>query len=985
MLGINISDVINVLKSVRTQLIVIGIVLILAVLISIFVNKRTVKDTAAKKMVRSQTWIAALIAVFAAVATMLFGPLNTIVTSVTTPKYELSKESITKASKLAVDIQREGIVMLQNNDSQLPLQTKKVNVFGWASTNPIYGGTGSGSMNDSYATTSLLQGLKDAGISYNTELSDFYTKYNSTRPVVGMNGQDWTLPEPPVDTYPNSMLSKAKNYSDTAVITIARSGGEGADLPSDMGTVETSKPGTKIEGSGFDLRGTHYVNNSNDYADFKAGDSYLSLSQTEKNLIGYVTKNFRKVVLVYNGANNLNLNFVSQYPQIKSVLWCPPAGQTGFDALGEILAGKQNPSGRTTDTFVKDFTKTPWWNNFGSFNYDNMQKYEVKGMFGTSVPSYVNYVEGIYVGYRFYETAAMDGAITYDDVVQYPFGYGMSYTTFSQTMTQPQVNNGKVTFNVTVTNTGTTAGKDTVEVYYNPPYTNGGIEKASANLIRFKKTKELAPGASQRFEISFDLEEMASYDYKNAKAYVLESGSYGISINRDSHNMIDSKAVTVDSTVTYGKGNHRSSDRTDVTNQFDNAEGHVTYLSRKDSFANYSQATAKPASSTMPEDQMKEFVGADYKAPEGKASAKMPVTGAKNGTKLYQLYGKSYDDPLWDKLLDNLTVNEMNELISMAGYNNAEVSSIGKPRQSDIDGPAALNNNFTKVGSIGFPASTTVANTFNKGLAQRYGDLIGQMGREMHVTGWYAPAMNTHRTPFAGRNFEYFSEDPILGGSMAAQQLKAAKAKGVCGFMKHFALNDQEDNRMNMLCTWSNEQAIREVYLRQFEMAAKDGGATAVMSSFNYIGARWSASNPNLLNNVLRGEWGFRGFVETDYFAGGPMIGDEAIRGGNDAMLATTKTTNYITRTNEAETVQLMRKASHNILYTAVNSWLYKDGQPSMDASWWKKAFYIALAVVAALVILLEVFAFRRYFRRRRELKGASGMQKGSAEKQPDN
>ena len=435
-------------------------------------------------------------------------------------------------------------------------------------------------MNDSYATTSLLQGLKDAGISYNTELSNFYTKYNSNRPVVGMNGQDWTLPEPPVNTYPDSMLSKAKNYSDTAVITIARSGGEGADLPSDMGTVETSKPGTKIEGSGFDLRGTHYVNNSNDYADFKAGDSYLSLSQTEKNLIGYVTKNFRKVVLVYNGANNLNLNFVSQYPQIKSVLWCPPAGQTGFDALGEILAGKQNPSGRTTDTFVRDFTKTPWWNNFGSFNYDNMQKYEVKGMFGTSVPSYVNYVEGIYVGYRFYETAAMDGAITYDDVVQYPFGYGMSYTTFSQTMTQPQVNNGKVTFNVTVTNTGTTAGKDTVEVYYNPPYTNGGIEKASANLIRFEKTKELAPGASQRFEISFDLEEMASYDYKNAKAYVLESGSYGISINRDSHNMIDSKAVTVDSPVTYGKGNHRRSDRADVTNQFDNAEGHVTYLSR---------------------------------------------------------------------------------------------------------------------------------------------------------------------------------------------------------------------------------------------------------------------------------------------------------------------------------------------------------------------------------------------------------------------
>lgn len=971
MLSINPEDVIRVLKSIQTQLIIIGVVLLAAILLTVFINKKTVKNVAAKKMIHSQTWIIALIAAFAAIASMIYGPLNTIVASATTPKYTLSQFSIKKASDLAVDIQREGIVMMQNKDSQLPLSTKKVNVFGWGSTNPIYGGTGSGSMNSSYATTSLLQGLKDAGISYNTDLSKFYTKYRKDRPSIGMFGQDWTLPEPAVKTYSDSMLNKAKSYSDTAVLVIARSGGEGADLPTDMGKVEIGKAGTTVKAGKFGITGSHYINNSSDYADYKAGDSYLDLSQTEKDLVSYVTRNFKKVVLVYNGANDLNLSFVSSHPQIKSVLWCPPAGQTGFKALGEVLTGKINPSGRTTDTFVKDFTKTPWWNNFGNMQYSNMKEFASPSIFANGIPSYVNYSDGIYVGYRYYETAAAEGAINYDSLVQYPFGYGMSYTSFKQTMTTPEVNDDTVSFTVTVKNTGKTAGKDTVQVYYNPPYTNGGIEKSSTNLIKFIKTRKLNTGESQKVKISFKLEDMVSYDYQKAKAYVLESGRYGISINKDSHNQIDEKSITVDSTVTYGKGNHRSSDKADVTNQFDNAAGDVTYLSRKDHFANFKTAAAKPKSTVMPDKYKKQFVGANYKVPTNNSSATMPVTGAKNRVYLYQLYGKSYDDPLWNKLLDELTVSDMNNLIAMAGYNNAEITSIKKPRQNDVDGPAALNNNFTGVGSIGFPSSTTVANTFNSDLAKRYGDVIGQMAQEMHVTGWYAPAMNTHRSAFAGRNFEYFSEDPVLGGTMTANQIRGAKDKGVYSFMKHFALNDQETNRNSMICTWSNEQAIREIYLKQFELAEKKGGATAVMSSFNYIGPRWAASNPNLLNNVLRQEWGFRGFVETDYFMGGYMNGDEGIRGGNDAMLATTKTSNFITNTDDPATVQLMRAASHNILYTAVNSWLYKNGQPSMDASWWRQAVYAAIAVVALLVLLLEFLAFRRFFKRRRTAKVA--------------
>ncbi len=981
MLGINPEDVIRVVKSIQTQLIVIGIILLAAILITIFVNKKTVKNVATKKMVRSQTWIVALIASFAAIASMLYGPLNTIVTSATTPKFTITQASIDKASKLALDIQREGIVMMENSDKTLPLSSdSKVNVFGWASTNPIYGGTGSGSMNARYAKVSLLEGLKEAGLSYNDDLAKFYAKYRSERPVVGMMGQDWSLPEPPVNTYSSSLLDKAKSYSDTAVVVIGRSGGEGADLPTNMGDVKISPVGTKLkQGLMGSPLGSNYINNSKDYADFKAGDSYLQLSQTEKNLMDYVNKNFKKVVLVYNGANDLNLSFISQYPNIKSVLWCPPAGQTGFQALGEVIAGKANPSGRTTDTFVKDFTKTPWWNNFGAFQYDNMNEFSYDGWGGAHyVPTYVKYVEGIYVGYRYYETAATEGSINYNDVVQYPFGYGLSYTTFKQTMSDPKVSGTKVSFDVTVKNTGEKAGKDTVEVYYNPPYTNGAIEKASVNLIRFSKTKELKPGESQKVQISFDESEMASYDYKNAKAYVLESGKYGISINKDSHEKIESHDVTVDKTITYKGGKTRVLDKKSASNQFDTSAGDVTYLSRKDGFANFKAATAKPTSNKMPEESKKLFVGAKYKAPDEKAT--MPTTGAKNGVSLYQLYGKKYDDPLWNKLLDQISVDDMNNLIAMAGYNNAEISSIKKPRQNDVDGPAALNNNFTGEGSIGFPASTTVANTFNEELASEYGKIIGEMAQEMRVTGWYAPAMNTHRSAFGGRNFEYFSEDGQLAGTIAAAQIAGAKSKGVYGFMKHFALNDQETNRMNMLCTWSNEQAIREIYLKPFQLSAVKGGATAVMSSFNYIGPRWSASNSNLLNKVLRGEWGFRGFVETDYFGGGNMIGDEAIRGGDDAMLGTTKTSNYITNTNDPATVKYMRTATHDILYTAVNSWLYKDGQPSMDTSTWKNTFRIAAIVVAVLVVLLEILAFRRFFRRRKAAKAEAAETEPSKE-----
>lgn len=854
-------------------------------------------------------------------------------------------------------MQSEAVTLLKNDDSNLPLSGKKVNVFGWGSTNPVYGGTGSGSMSKQYKTVSLLDGMKQAGLKTNTELSKLYTDYRKDRPEVGMFAQDWTLPEVPAKQYSDKLVSDAKDFSDEAVVVLTRVGGEGADLPTDM-----------------KAKGITYKNNSKDYDDFQKGESFLQLSKTERDMIDLVTSNFKKVTLVYNGANTFQFDFLNDYPQIQSVVWCPPAGQTGFSALGEVLAGETNPSGKTSDTFLKDLTKSVSYNNFGKFEYTNMadKAAKYKGFTGddvTAIPGFVNYSEGIYVGYKFYETASDEGLINYDDTVAFPFGYGLSYTSFDQKLDSVKYKGGKVTVTATVTNTGDKAGKDVVEVYYNPPYTDGGIEKASKNLAGFEKTKELQPGESQKVTVKFDDDDMASYDYKGAKAYVLEKGDYDISIQSDSHHVIDHKAITVKDTVTYDSdSNTHNGDKTVATNQFDDVAGDVTYLSRADHFANYKEATAAPTNFKMSDKAKETFYNNSNYDPKkfDKDSDKMPTTGAKNGLKLSDMYGKDYDDADWDKLLDQLTFDDMDNLIANGGYGTQAVKSVGKIQLTDADGPASLNNNFTGVGSIGFPASTAFACTWNKDLAKQFGEMIGEMAHDMHVAGWYAPAMNIHRNAFSGRTFEYFSEDSLLSGVMASSEISGAKSKGVYSFMKHFALNDQETKRTEMLCTWTIEQAMREIYLKPFEMSVKEGGAQAVMSSFNYIGNTYAGADSALLQTVLRGEWGFKGFVLTDYFGGyGYQNADQEVRAGNDSMLATTKITNHITD-KSATSVKAMRQAAHNILYTAANSWQYANGEPKVATPIWKTAMYVAWGVVAVLVIGLEFLTIKRYLSRKK-------------------
>ena len=957
MLQINMADVMNVIGSLTPYLIAIGVLFVLALIITFAVNKKTVKDVATRKIVHSESWLVALVGIVVAVSMMLTGPLSTLLNNATITKYTLSDATVSKANELAKDVQSEAVTLLKNDDSNLPLSGKKVNVFGWGSTNPVYGGTGSGSMSKQYKTVSLLDGMKQAGLKTNTELSKLYTDYRKDRPEVGMFAQDWTLPEVPAKQYSDKLVSDAKDFSDEAVVVLTRVGGEGADLPTDM-----------------KAKGITYKNNSKDYDDFQKGESFLQLSKTERDMIDLVTSNFKKVTLVYNGANTFQFDFLNDYPQIQSVVWCPPAGQTGFSALGEVLAGETNPSGKTSDTFLKDLTKSVSYNNFGKFEYTNMadKAAKYKGFTGddvTAIPGFVNYSEGIYVGYKFYETASDEGLINYDDTVAFPFGYGLSYTSFDQKLDSVKYKGGKVTVTATVTNTGDKAGKDVVEVYYNPPYTDGGIEKASKNLAGFEKTKELQPGESQKVTVKFDDDDMASYDYKGAKAYMLEKGDYDISIQSDSHHVIDHKAITVKDTVTYDSdSNTHNGDKTVATNQFDDVAGDVTYLSRADHFANYKEATAAPTNFKMSDKAKETFYNNSNYDPKkfDKDSDKMPTTGAKNGLKLSDMYGKDYDDADWDKLLDQLTFDDMDNLIANGGYGTQAVKSVGKIQLTDADGPASLNNNFTGVGSIGFPASTAFACTWNKDLAKQFGEMIGDMAHDMHVAGWYAPAMNIHRNAFSGRTFEYFSEDSLLSGVMASSEISGAKSKGVYSFMKHFALNDQETKRTEMLCTWTNEQAMREIYLKPFEMSVKEGGAQAVMSSFNYIGYTYAGASSNLLQTVLRDEWGFKGFVLTDYFGGyGYQNADQEVRAGNDSMLATTKITNHITD-KSATSVKAMRQAAHNILYTAANSWQYANGEPKVAIPIWKTAMYVAWGVVAVLVIGLEFLTIKRYLSRKK-------------------
>ena len=950
MISVEMEDVLAVLQLCKPY--IIGIIAALVIGIVIMIACRRM-SRGKRFLIRGEAAIAMVLAVVVCVNMICFGPMSTLI-GLATGNGTLSDETNEEAAEVAEEIMEDGIVLLKN-ESLLPLnETKKLNIFGWESINPAYGGAGSGGINDLYDIVSLNQGLENAGFSINQELVDFYNNYGADNPEMSIQKQSWTLPEPPVDTYSDELIKSAKEYSDVAVVVLSRKAGEGHnDIP-------------------MDVRKAAYDNNSDEYDDFPEGEHYLQLSQTERDMVDMVCSNFDNVIVVYNGANQFELGFADEYPQIKSVVWCPGTGNVGFNALGKVFSGEVNPSGKTPDTFVYDMTTAPWWNNAEKTEYTNLADMAVEGMnAGTAqvyAPAFTNYVEGIYVGYKYYETAAQEGAIDYDKTVQYPFGYGLSYTEFEQKMGELEEKDGQISVDVEVTNTGDVAGKDVVEVYYKPPYTNGGIEKSSANLIEFAKTDLLQPGESQTVTVTFSIEDMASYDENNAKAYVLEKGDYVISINSDSHTALDQKTYTADKDVVYKGENKRASDDTAATNVFEDAKGDVTYLSRADHFANYEEATAAPASAELGEPYVSEYhLNSNFdKTTYLNDKDVMPTTGADNGLTLADMRDADYDDPRWEKLLDQLTVDEMANMIAMAGYQTAAMDSVGKVATLDFDGPAAINNNFTGVGSIGFPIEVVVASTWNKGLAQAWGECMGKISQEMGAEGWYAPGMNTHRTAFGARNYEYFSEDGVLAGNMGAKAVEGARKYGVYSYIKHFALYE---GNAKMVSVWSNEQAIREIYLKPFEISVKQGGANAVMVSWSFLGDKWTGESSNLMNTVLRDEWGFRGMALTDFFRNnghGFMNADAALANGVDVMLSTFNgEENNVANPEHPTSVLQMRNACKNVMYTVVSSWAYDGEHEETGMENWKKAGIGIDIVIALFMAGMEVLVIRGYKKRK--------------------
>ena len=950
MISVEMEDVLAVLQLCKPY--IIGIIAALVIGIVIMIACRRM-SRGKKFLIRGEAAIAMVLAVVVCVNMICFGPMATLI-GLATGNGTLSDETNEEAAEVAEEIMEDGIVLLKN-ESLLPLnETKKLNIFGWESINPAYGGAGSGGINDLYDIVSLNQGLENAGFSINQELVDFYNNYGADNPEMSIQKQSWTLPEPPVDTYNDELIKSAKEYSDVAVVVLSRKAGEGHnDIP-------------------MDVKKAAYDNNSDEYDDFPEGEHYLQLSQTERDMVDMVCSNFDNVIVIYNGANQFELGFADEYPQIKSVVWCPGTGNVGFNALGKVFSGEVNPSGKTPDTFVYDMTTAPWWNNAEKIEYTNLADMAVEGMnAGTAqvyAPAFTNYVEGIYVGYKYYETAAQEGAIDYDKTVQYPFGYGLSYTEFEQKMGELEEKDGQISVDVEVTNTGDVAGKDVVEVYYKPPYTNGGIEKSSANLIEFEKTNLLQPGESQTVTVTFSIEDMASYDENNAKAYVLEKGDYVISINSDSHTVLDQKTYTVDKDVVYKGENKRASDDTAATNVFEDEKGDVTYLSRADHFANYEEATVAPASAELGEPYVSEYhLNSNFdKTTYLNDEDVMPTTGADNGLTLADMRDADYDDPRWEKLLDQLTVDEMANMIAMAGYQTAAIDSVGKVATLDFDGPAAINNNFTGVGSIGFPIEVVVASTWNKELAQAWGECMGKMSQEMGAEGWYAPGMNTHRTAFGARNYEYFSEDGVLAGNMGAKAVEGARKYGVYSYIKHFALYE---GNAKMVSVWSNEQAIREIYLKPFEISVKQGGANAVMVSWSFLGDKWTGESSNLMKTVLRDEWGFRGMALTDFFRNnghGFMNADAALANGVDAMLSTFNgEENNVANPEHPTSVLQMRNACKNVMYTVVSSWAYDGKHKETGMENWKKAGIGIDVVIALFIAGMEVLVIRGYKKRK--------------------
>lgn len=894
--------------------------------------------------------------------------------------------ALANGNKVSKEVCEEGFTLLKNADA-LPLKDSesKVSVFGKNSVDMAIGGSGSGGSVGAKATT-IFDSLTANGFTYNQTLVDFYN--DSARSGAGRDSNPTDLDsgnavalsegETPLTSYSADVWNSCENFKDVALIVITRIGGEGFDMPRNAD-------------------GTHF----------------LQLSQNEKDLIDRVkTMGFGKVVLVLNTAATLELKAVNDDPDIDAILWVGFAGGNGMTAFGEVLKGKTlegtqfSPSGKTVDTYAADFTHNPAWENFGSALGGDSYTQEGGKKGDIDLGAYfVDYEESIYVGYRFYETAyaeALNGNKTmggynfdYDAEVVYPFGYGLSYTKFDWSLENADELNDKVltdktslTFKVKVTNSGDYPGRDVVQLYVTPQYYAGGIEKSAKLLVGFAKTSLLAAGASETVEITVDSPyAFASYDYKDAnknnfKGYEVEHGTYTFALSTDAHSEVIKVNTSVAEDIKYENDpvtgtpvTNRYTDQSDASLNSDRELGSV--LSRN------SWATTWPARRTTEERRVavSDYVLQGQSNPNRPAAEdEMPTTGKNSGIILGQLTGLDYDDEMWDTFLDQLTYDEMKELFNFGAFRTSNIARLGVPETICADGPVGFCN-FVGSSAIYntcvYPCEVVLASTwsverlFDMGLAVGNEGLIGDENHgNMPYTGWYAPGLNIHRTPFGGRNFEYYSEDSFLNGKLTAAVMKGAAEKGVYVDMKHFALNDQETHRSALgVLTWATEQSMREIYLKAFEIAIKTAQeegvkAMGVMSSFNRIGERWTGGDYRLLTNILREEWGFEGLVICDFNTVSYMQVKDMVYAGGDLNLQFEGKYVYSGDAKNASDVTVMRQAAKNVLYNVANSNAMR-GEFKINKPVWEITVYVLDGVIPVCLLVWGAVVIIRAFRKK--------------------
>lgn len=876
-------------------------------------------------------------------------------------EYDTKEEAKQAGNALNADICGEGFVLLKNNNA-LPLQSgAKISVFGKNSVKLVYGGSGSGGKDLPDAKT-IFDSLTDAGFSYNQKLKDFYNSDSSGKgrpdnPKIENSGDaNFDSGETAWSNYSAEQISSFEDYNDAALVVLSRIGGEGFDLPRKMKNA--------------------------------ADKHYLQLDKNETDLLHEVCEaGFSKVIVILNANSTMELGFLEDDydSRINGCLWIGTPGETGIMALGKILKGDISPSGRTVDTYSRNFRNDPVWVNFGDHGENKGQNYTSSSGTVNSYYSYVDYEEGVYVGYRYFETRGFtDGPEWYKDNVVFSFGYGLSYTAFNQEFAPKPasltITKDKFTIGVKVTNTGNgyqKAAKEVVQIYVTPPSGTGGIEKPYVTLAAFAKTPAIEAGASVTVNVEIDPYLFASYDSKNEQCFMLEAGNYEIKLGKNAHEKYDSFTATVASKILYKEGKN-----TQVKNRYQDAEEQLSSVLSKNDWNGTKPEKRTAEQRVLSSGLQSAFDSRDSKNPNANKYGweDYPELSSGSGVKFQDALNagapgsKDYGDSIWESLLDTFSIAEMTKIVTDGQFKTAAVENAKVPSTVCADGP------FGFVNFMGSPviydccyyaSEVVLASTWNAELAEALGKSVGnealvgnKKGDGLPYSGWYAPGVNIHRSPFGGRSGEYFSEDPLLSGKMAAAEVRGARSKGVMTFVKHFAVNEQETSRTG-IATWLTEQSLREIYLRPFELTVTEGKTNAMMSSFNRIGAKWTGGDYRLLTEILRDEWGFKGMVVCDYNNNNAfMDAKQMVYAGGDLHLFAAGTPLFKPSASSPSDVVMLRKATKNILYAIANSNIRDYDIIGYRLPVWQILMFVVDGVIILGLAGWGMFALKKVFKR---------------------